>query len=200
MSHHDAIRPLARLRERVRVRVVAALCLAAALASGCAALAPKAAAGARSVELPLVTGWFDGQPVHYVTTDVSDAGMANAMGVNFVPRLADALPPAPARPGQAGAVERIYAITNFEQGNVLPSAPVPTGPANADRAYSPLWALVQVTWLPGTAPQLLRSEEALLQAADKGWVTVTPTRVVVNCPVVITSQGGALRGARIVER
>jgi hypothetical protein len=182
------------------VRVVAALCLAAALASSCTAISTKPLAGPRSVELPLVSGWFDGQPVHYVTTDVSDAGMARAMGVNFVPRLADALPPAPARPGQAGAVERIYAITNFEQGNVLPSAPVPTGPANTDRAYSPLWVLVQVTWLPGTTPQLLRSEEALLQAADKGWVTVTPTRVVVNCPVVITAQGGALRGARIVER
>jgi hypothetical protein len=200
MSGRDAVRPLARSRERVGVRVVAALCVVAALASGCTAITPKPPASARSVELPLVSGWFDGQPVHYVTTDVSDAGMARAMGVNFVPRLADALPPAPARPGQAGAVERIYMITNFEQGNVLPSAPVPTGPDNADRAYSPLWVIVQVTWLPGATPQLLRTEEALLQAADKGWVKIVPTRVVANCPVVMTAQGGALRGARIVER
>jgi hypothetical protein len=178
---------------------IALLSLAAVLASGCTALATKPVAGTRSIELPLVSGWFDGQPVHYVTTDVSDAGMARAMGVNFVPRLADALPPGPAQPGHAGAVERIYAITNFEQGNVLPSAPVPTGPANTDHAYSPLWVLVQVTWQPGSTPQLLRSEEALLQAADEGQVKLVPTRVVVNCPVVITTQGGALRGARIVD-
>ena len=176
------------------------LAIATVLASGCAAIAPNAAGTTRTVELPLVSGWFEGQPVHYVTTDVSDAELARKMGVNFVPRLADALPPAPALPGKAGVVERIYAFTNFDQGNVLPSAPVPTGPANADRAYSPLWVLVEVSWLPGTTAQTLRSEEAVLQAADKGWVKIAPTRVVVNCPVVMTAQGGALRGARIVER
>ena len=60
--------------------------------------------------------------------------------------------------------------------------------------------LVEVSWLPGAAPQTLRSEEAVLEAADKGWVKITPTRVVVNCPVVMTTQGGSLRGARFIER
>ena len=37
------------------------------------------------VELPAVSGWFQGRAVQYVTTDVSDKDVAVAMGANFVP-------------------------------------------------------------------------------------------------------------------
>ena len=186
-------------RRRCRIGL-ASMFVAVGLASGCAALPPGKPGAGRSIEIPLVSGWYEDKAVQYITTDVSDAELARKMGVNFVPRLADALPPLPALPGQASAVERIYAFTNVEQGSVLASVPEPPGPANTERAYSPLWLMVMVTWLPGQTPQLLRSEEAVLAAADKGWVSVTPTRVVVNCPVVLTADGAALRGARIVER
>ena len=149
------------------------------------------------IELPAVMGWFEGQVVHYVTTDTSDAAMSADMGVNFVPRLAYALG---APPGTPNAVERIYRFTNFEQGNVLPSAPVPTGPGNKDRAYSPVWVLVMVTWRAGQQPRILRSEEEVLAAQEKGQVSLQTTQAVVNCPVIITAQGGALRGARLVQR
>ena len=147
-----------------------------------------------------MTGWFEGRAVHYVTTDVSDAAMAADMGANFVARLAGVLPAAPARPGDATVVERIYRITNHEQGNVLPSAPVPAGPANRNRAYSPLWVVVLVTWRAGQPPTLLRSEEEVLAAQEGGLVTLQATRVVVNCPVIFTSQGDGLRGARFIRR
>jgi hypothetical protein len=44
---------------------------------------------------------------------------------------------------------------------------------------------------------VLKSEEAILAAADNGEVAVTPTRIVVNCPVIFSEQGGLLKGAKI---
>ena len=170
---------------------------AAVMLGGCAA-GPKPSGQPQTfIELPAVMGWFEGQPVHYVTTDTSDAAMSADMGVNFVPRLAYALG---APPGTPNAVERIYRFTNHEQGNVLPSAPVPTGPENKDRAYSPVWVLVMVSWRAGQQPRTLRSEEEVLAAQEKGQVSLQTTQAVVNCPVIITAQGGALRGARLVQR
>ncbi|MEO6625568.1 MAG: hypothetical protein ABIN37_12160 [Burkholderiaceae bacterium] len=181
----------------VRVSLVlAVLCVV----SACSSVPDGAQRGSPFIELPAVAGWYEGQPVHYVTTDISDATMAAGAGVNFAPRLADALPPEGNRPGSNYPVERIYKFTNSDQGSVLPSAPVPTGPGNRDRAYSPLWVLVLVTWGGGQTPRTLRSEEEVLAAQESGLISLQPTRIVVNCPVIITSQGGALRDARLIWR
>ena len=79
------------------------------------------------MQLPLQQGWFDGEEVFYVTTDVSDAEVAAGKRANHVhvPRLADALPAEPRRPGQRSAVDKFYAVTNFERGSVFASAPGP---------------------------------------------------------------------------
>ena len=173
--------------------------LAVALAlvlSACAPL-PRDRSPEPTIELPLVAGWFEGQPVYYVTTDISNAGLAAAKGANYVPRLAEALPPLPRRPGRKSAVERIYGFGNFRQGSVLPSLPLPTGAGNADRNYSPLWELHKVNWLPGHTPRVLKSEEEVLRAEDAGEVSVKATGVVANCPVVYSVRGGLLPGARL---
>jgi hypothetical protein len=178
--------------------VVAALAVAGCMSSG--ALNSARADRQMVIELPAVSGWYEGQVVHYVTTDVSDAALAAELGVNSVPRLADALgPPGRGNSGR-GAVERIYRIANFEQGSVLPSAPVPTGPDNRDRAYSPVWNFVMVTWRAGATPRTLKSEEDILLAQEQGNVQLQATRIVVNCPVIFTPQGGALRGARFLPK
>lgn len=178
------------------IRCLFLLGIAAAMA-GCATPAPEVRRGV--IELPLQSGWFEGKRVFYVTTDVSDADLAVEAGANYVPRLADALPPPGAAPGTRSSVERIYKITNFKQGSVLPSAPVPTGAGNRDTSYSPIWVFFKVTWAPGAPARELRSEEQVLDAAERGWVTIDRTRIVVNCPVVMTEQGGTLRGVRVIE-
>ncbi|MGZ3254987.1 MAG: DUF7482 domain-containing protein [Burkholderiaceae bacterium] len=145
-----------------------------------------------TVEFPVVSGWYEGRVVQYITTDVSDHDIAKKMGVNFVPRLADAIPPLPHTPGQRSSVERIYSFTNFKQGGVLPSVPEPTGADSTNKNYSPLWQIHTVTWLPGHEPHVLRSEEEVLTAADQGQVSIKQTNIVVNCPVIFSEQGGAL--------
>ena len=84
------------------MRYPAAACRGAVLCSAALALgltacstepvAPKPAEGV----LPRIRAGVDGREVHYVSTDVSDAEMARALGLNHVPRLADALPSASA--------------------------------------------------------------------------------------------------------
>ena len=150
---------------------------------------------ANVVLLPLNSGWFEGELVQYVSTDASDAAVAKALHVNHVARLGATLPARPT-PGQPSPVERIYDFAGA-QGNVLPSLPNPTGAANRDTSYSPLWRVVAVAWRPDRASRLLRSEEDVLAAAEQGEIVLTETSVIVNCPVVHSKVGGTLPGARL---
>ena len=130
--------------------------------------------------------------MEYVTTDISDAAMAQMMGANYVPRLRDAL----GGPGRSSLVERVYKFTGGEQISIFQSAPLPAGPENKDKSYSPLWRVAEVRWLPGKRLRELTSEEALLAAKDKGDVSIEDTNIVVNCPVTRGTNGKPLLGVR----
>lgn len=156
-----------------------------------------ACAGVPEVSLPLRWAWFEGRQVGYVSTDASDPDVARDLGVNHVPRLAATLPVEPAVPGQRHALERVYHFTDGAQINVFPSVPTPVGPASTDRAYSPLWRMVEVAWLPGHTRRVLTSEEAVLDAVERGQLSLRVTRVVVNCAVVSVDGGQVLPGARL---
>jgi len=170
----------------------AALCsLPASAQASPEQLAAASGTTSATVSLPVTIGWFDGEPAFYISTEASDPGVAASFSANYVPQLANAInSPIP-------SVDDIYAVTNFKQGNVIPSAPLPAGPGNTNAAYSPLWQVSTVTWNLGTKPYLLRSEKAVKDAAAKGLVTLVKTNIVVNCPVVFTPQGGVLPHAVI---
>ncbi|HJZ99014.1 MAG TPA: hypothetical protein VKE70_21035 [Candidatus Solibacter sp.] len=133
--------------------------------------------------LPLAVGWFNGQPCLYISTDASDADVAAAFNANYAPALANAPSPVP-----------IYAVTNFTQGNIVPSAPSPAGSGNTSQAYSPLWQVNTVTWNAGSTPQVLRSEQEVLAMQRAGNVTISKTNIIVNCSIVWTQSGGVLPG------
>jgi hypothetical protein len=170
--------------------------LAVLLASGCTTLHPPAGPGQASV--PVLSGWFEGDEVFYVTTDVSHADVAQAKGANFAPRLALALPEGRAAPGRS-SVDKVYAVTNFKQASVFASAPFPMGSTSRDTAYSPLWQMVKVTWAADATPQILRSEEDVLAAVERGAATLEATRVILNCPIVHRGAKGALPGVSITS-
>lgn len=170
--------------------------LACVLLTACAVPATPAAATSPAgvVQMPLLHGWYEGLEVLYITTDVSDAAVAKDKGGNFAPRLASALA---LPPGKTSSVDKVYGVTNFDQGSVFASAPSPVGYTSRESAYSPLWRLVKVTWKSGMTKRLLTSEEAVLDAAEKGWVMLSVTDVVLNCPIVHRGGLGGLRGVRI---
>jgi len=177
-------------------RVHLALAGLSLLLLGACSTAPPLAASGQAL-IPVLRGWFEGEAVFYITTDVSHADVAEAKGANFAPRLADALLAGPPVPGRRSSVDKVYAVTNFPQESIFASAPYPMGSASRDTAYSPLWQMVKVTWAAGHAPQTLTSEEAVLAAADRGAVTLEATRVVLNCPVVHRGAKGALPGVSL---
>lgn len=148
----------------------------ALLLGGCAATDTS------RIELPVLPGWYNEQLVYYITTDISDAPMAAMMQANYVPRLANALPDAPG-PFPLATFDRVYKFVDGSQPSILPSIPLPLGAGNEDPAYSPLWHIYEVRWLRGPHREL-RSADALLRAEEEGWVSLRPSGVIANCPVV----------------
>jgi hypothetical protein len=134
----------------------------------------------------------DGRRVEYVTTDISDPAMAQALGVNLVPRLAQALP----APGRPSLVERVYKFTDDSQITVFQSAPSPTGLTHADSPYSPLWRMVLVRWNKPAMARELKSEEQVLSASDAQELSLQITDIVVNCPITRSVDGQAIRGVQ----
>ena len=172
------------------MRPFSAVILAVSLLAGCAS--PLFDVGRTETVLPLSRAWIDGRAVEYVTTDISDQGMATMMGANYVPRLSAALR---SSPGQS-LVERVYKFPKGEQISIFQSAPSPVGAENQDRSYSPLWRVVLVNWTNPTAARELRSEEAVFAAEEKKEISLEITDIVVNCPVTRANSGQALRGVR----
>ena len=167
-----------------------AAALAAILLAGCAS--HRFDAARTETVLPLKRAWVDGRTVEYITTDISDAAMAQAEGANYAPRLAGAV----GITGKASVLERVYMFPGREQINIFQSAPQPAGSANAVAAYSPLWRLVMVRWKAPANGRVLKSEEELLAAQERGEVALEQTDVVVNCPVTRGADGKALLGVR----
>lgn len=146
--------------------------------------------GRTETVLPLNRAWVDGRKVEYITTDISDKAMALAAGVNYVPRLRDAVASRPS------VLERVYKFSQGEQISIFQSAPNPLGGANTDQSYSPLWRLVMVTKIaPGDLHEF-KSEEELLSAEESGLVSLLVTDIVVNCPVTKLVDGSGLQGVR----
>ena len=71
------------------------------------------------------------------------------------------------------------------------------GHQSSAATYSPLWQLVKVTWNDPTTARTLRSEEEVLDAAEKGQLTLGVTRIVINCPIVYRGKSDALPGVTI---
>ena len=164
------------------------------LLSGCAA-----SGGIRrpeTISMPVSLGWYNGERVYYITTDITDPPMARGAGVNLALRMRDAIPTYPKPPEQKDVLERVYKFPNGEQDAVFASIPNPIGPLSSDAQYSPLWILYAVRIVGGNS-ELLSSEEAILAAQDAGKVTVTRTAIVINCPIVGTERGGLLPGMKL---
>jgi hypothetical protein len=149
--------------------------LSIGLLNGCASV--HSFDPAKETVLPLNRAWANGRQVEYVTTDVSDAAMAHAAGVNYAPRLHDAIGVRPS------VLERVYKFPQGGQISIFQSAPQPVGPASTDLSYSPLWRLVLVQWINPERLRELRSEEELLAAQENGELSVDVTDIVVNCPI-----------------
>ena len=150
-----------------------------------AGTAVKLTAGKSPVVIPLVSGLYDSKPVSFITTEVSDKTMKDQMGnftgspVNYAPNLTKAQDIGDLwifKNGVKGAGLMGFQVTVF---NSIPGDP----------AYTPLWRVNLAEWKTttgtnATTPTILGSDDIIADAVKKGQITVTHTKVVVNCPIV----------------
>jgi hypothetical protein len=146
---------------------------------------------------------LNGQTALYITPEVGVDPSAGASTVaaaqqiavgfnaNFIPQNFASLP-------GSGAVDYIFVFTNFNQGNLLASAPNPAGPGNTDTDYTPLWQVNLVSWIRGR-PTALTSQADIATAAQNGFVSVQKTPIIVECSVIFTPRGGLLPLATVRE-
>jgi hypothetical protein len=134
------------------------------------------------VVIPLVKGLYDKKDILLITTEVSDKAMKDQIGnftgspVNYAANLT-----------QSRDIGNLWIFKNGVKGpgfmgfqaSVVDSIP-------GDPHYTPLWKVSIVEWKTtgGTTPTILGSDDAIAQAASKGQITITPTKVVVNCPIL----------------
>ncbi|HYL65904.1 MAG TPA: hypothetical protein VEU72_01980 [Nitrosopumilaceae archaeon] len=132
--------------------------------------------------IPLVRGLYDGKDVFYITTEASDSDAATGLTkftnfpVTFAPALANTPPAASAN---------IYLFKNGIKGpGIMGFQPQIVDSIPGDAKYSPLWRVNVVEWKDPTSATMLGSEDEVLAAESNGKVTITPTHIVVNCPIV----------------
>ncbi|MGC2667963.1 MAG: hypothetical protein WA220_02125 [Candidatus Nitrosopolaris sp.] len=132
------------------------------------------------VVIPLVKALYDSKGVMFIITEVSDKTMRDQIGnftgspVNYEPNLT-----------KSQDIGQLWIFKNGVKGpglmgfqtNVLNSIP-------GDPHYTPLWKVNIVELKTTSTPTILGSDDIIANAVKKGQITVTPTNVVINCPVV----------------
>jgi len=141
---------------------------------------------------PAVHGFIAGQPMLFIHTATSDAGIAKILTdmmsgspVAVVPALAEA---------PSGMRAPVYAFTNGYAGKG-PMGPLGGQPdiftaAPGEQGYSPLHEVYTVTWAKGAKIVPMTSWGELKRAIDSGTVAIKKTGVVVNMPF-LTWPGGS---------
>ncbi|MEW5985266.1 MAG: hypothetical protein AB1791_01375 [Chloroflexota bacterium] len=137
--------------------------------------------------IPPIKGYAEGQEIRFIHTEVSDSQVAQTLTsmagspVLVVPSLAQA---------PEAALANVYVFTNGIQGEgPLGYQPdVFDNPPGTD-GYSPLRALVLVTWQDEGAARELKSAAEVKEAEANGELILAQPGIVVNMPM-LTWPGG----------
>jgi len=152
--------------------------------------------------MPMIDGYYNGEIVYFIHTEVSDPQMASMMTmmVNFptlhIPELKDV----------SEKTGKVYVFTN----GVLVMGPYGGGPfmyqidvfdsIPGHDGYSQFRIPHLVTWNEDSNPRVLTSEKDLLEAKANGELTIQLTDNVVNAPMVVWKEDGKEMTAAIIPR
>ena len=166
----NRLEELATTRYSLLVLAVGITLVAASIAI---VVSDEVAAEEPQANLPLFTGFYDGQEVQYVVTDITDPDSEE--GLIYTPALLG-LP--------ESAVADVYRVTNGPEGQKAVFDTIP-----GDENYSPLWEVNLVTWEEGVTPLVLRSVEEILTAESQGLLVIDETSTIINCPIIVWPGG-----------
>lgn len=141
-------------------------------------------AAAHTVSLPRYSGWSHGKQVTYVITDASTKEAARRLGVNFAPRLANAVGTAAVQRAQGPVTSLSFPATvDFSPQRVVVPGPTGFPPAQADPGavaepgYTPLALLADGTVV--NAPQVAnwtgKADKVVSNSARTGRVVYRET-------------------------
>ena len=155
------------------------------------------------ITIPMIDGYYNGERVFFVHTEVSDKAMAEMMTwmINFPTLHTSELKNIP-----EDDMSKVYVFTNgiagsepygggpfMSQIDVFDSIPGQTG-------YSQFRVPHLVTWNDDSTPRVLTSIEEILEAESNGELTIQKTDNVVNAPMIVWKSGGMEQKASMVQR
>jgi len=155
------------------------------------------------ITIPMIDGYYNGERVFFVHTEVSDKPMAEMMSwmINFPTLHISELKNIP-----QSEMSKVYVFTNGIAGSgpygggpfmfqidVLDSIPGQIG-------YSQFRVPYLVTWNDNSTPRLLTSVDEILQAESNGELTIQKTDNVVNAPMIVWQSYGMEQRASMVQR
>jgi len=145
------------------------------------------------VIMPIIDGYYKGNMVYFVHTEISDSAMSDMMSkmINFptlhVPELKNI---------NEDQMARVYVFTNGVPG----SEPYGGGPfmfqidvfdsIPGQAEYSQFRIPYLVTWNDDVKPRILTSESAILKAESNGEIIIEKSTFVVNAPMIIWEMQG----------
>jgi hypothetical protein len=155
------------------------------------------------ITIPMIDGYYNGERVFFVHTEVSDKPMAEMMSwmINFPTLHISELKNIPSE-----EMAKVYVFTNGISG----SGPYGGGPfmfqidvfdSIPDQdGYSQFRVPHLVTWNDNSIPTILISVEEILEAELNGELTIQKTDNVVNAPMIVWKSNGMEQRASMVER
>ncbi len=129
-----------------------------------------------SVTLTMHPGYFDGEDAWFIRTDASDEAFAQANGLVYVPLMANALK-------AEGSHAPLYVVEGGLEGQRIVLSTVP-----GRMDFTSAFRLHTVTF--SGEPTLLDSVLAINLAEESGSISITPSDIIVNYPVVIWPGAG----------
>jgi len=153
--------------------------------------------------VPLIDGYYNGEKVFFVHTEVSDKEMAEMMSmmVNFPTLHFSELNNI--SPEQ---MDKVFVFTNGIRG----SGPYGGGPfmfqidvfdsIPDQMGYSQFRVPHLVTWNENFTPRILTSVDEIFEAETNGELTIQKTDNVVNVPMIVWKSGGMEQRASMIQR
>ena len=135
-----------------------------------------------SISVPVSKGYVNGNNSFFIATDASVKEVVSSVtnttnfNINYAPSLSNS---------SESSRQQGYVFTNGIRGEGQAGFQLPVASsAPDDENYSPLFAINYVEWNDGSNARVLKSVNEVLEAQNKGEISVTKTNIVINSPGV----------------
>jgi len=155
------------------------------------------------ITMPMIDGYYNGDKVFFVHTEVSDNNMAQMMStmINFPTLHVSDLKNIP-----QVEMSKVYVFTN----GIAGSEPYGGGPfmfqidvfdsIPGQMGYSQFRVPHLVTWNDNSTPTILISVDEIFEAESNGELTIQKTDNVVNAPMIVWKSNGMEQRASMIQR